>query len=331
MRLFLLGAGFNVDVGRLETPYRTECFYPLVSDVARICFGIDFPSIPTGQSIEDLFLAARHQHDDGPMKRLTDRLMEADNYLAWRLAAPGELNSYQAFFESFSRANFLTFNYDSLVEMFLFRAKRWYPEDGYGLHVTADVISPGILPEHRTSTCKILHLHGSHCLRFSDFEIHQQAGDRFPNLSLLGRPTFKFDPDCLSPLFFPYRRILPDAGYRTTHNRVVAPVPDKASELEQPFIREVYNVAHSLVRESGELVAIGYSFSPHDQSSYDSLLRVLAASSERRLVLVSPEAGAVAARIGAQFQTLRIEPIETTFKSWAADSFRTIGTLRAKL
>ena len=321
LSLFLLGAGFNVDAGRLRTPYRSECSYPLVTDVARLCFDIALSEIPSGKSIEDLFWDSQQRHENAPMKRLTEKLMEADYYLAWKLADAGQSNCYRDFFETFSGANFLTFNYDSLAEIFLFRTARWYPEDGYGVQVTAELMSEAALPANRKSASKVIHLHGSHCLRPSSFETYQKPGDRFPSLSLRARPVYNFDPDCLSPLFSPYRRVLPDASYKMTYDRVIAPVPNKATELEQPFVREVYEVAHSMVSARGELIAVGYSFNRHDSSSYSTILRALAASHDRRLVLVSPQAGAIKAQISAEFPNLRIEPIAKTFKGWAADSF----------
>ncbi len=54
--------------------------------------------------------------------------MEADYYVAWKLATTENRNSYQRFFEYFDEANFLTFNYDSLPEIFLSRKDRWFPE-----------------------------------------------------------------------------------------------------------------------------------------------------------------------------------------------------------
>jgi len=57
--LFLIGAGFNVDAARESCPvygnsmyvgrYQMDCGYPLVSDVARLCFGL--AQVPTGKSI----------------------------------------------------------------------------------------------------------------------------------------------------------------------------------------------------------------------------------------------------------------------------------------
>lgn len=186
---FLLGAGFNVDTGRLRTPHNTECSYPLAADTARLCFNLSPSEIPPNKSIEDLFDDAQNRHDNNPMKLLTDMLMDADYYVASKLASPNTRNSYIDFFDSFPQANFLTFNYDSLVELFLFRLARWYPEDGYGLPVLTEVFSEAIQRGCRKSSSKVVHLHGSLCVRASEFEINPSDGRQFASLEILEEPT----------------------------------------------------------------------------------------------------------------------------------------------
>jgi hypothetical protein len=320
--LFLIGAGFNVDAGRCQTPYGAECWYPLVNDVARLCFDLEPSNIPADRSIEDLFLEAHERNDRGPMKRLTDKLMEADYYLASKLASPGESSCHREFFEAFPGANILTFNYDSLPEIFLFRTGRWYPEDGYGVPVKAELSFGATLPADRKSTSLVLHLHGSFCLRASDFEMRGNPAEQIAWLVRLARPLFKFDPDCLSPVFLPYRRVLPDMSYEATEGRVIAPVPNKGPELEQAFVRELYGRACSLVRESGMLISVGYSFNSHDIASYGPILQALDESGERKLVVVSPGASKLAEKIRGEYPRLQIKPIDKTLKSWTADSFR---------
>lgn len=319
MSLFLIGAGFNVDAGRRPMRDGSECWYPLVADVAHLCFDLEPAQIPSGKSIEDLFWDAQQRPDNGPMKQLTKKLMEADYYLAQPLASPGEVNCYSKFFDTFDRANFLTFNYDSLPEIFLFRRERWYPEDGYGVPVGIELSFGASVPAGRKSSSMVLHLHGSHCLRPSDSEFHQNAVDQI--VVPPKRPRYNFDPHVISPVFTPYSRVLPDFGYVTTDRRVIAPVPNKASDLEQDFIREIYTRACQLVRASGTLIAIGYSFNNSDQASYGPVLKALEESRERKLIVVSPNASEPAGRIRKEYPRLHVEPIERTLKCWAADSF----------
>src|ERR1700723_558650 len=119
--LFLLGAGFNIDANREAGPAhnprygnKIDCEYPLVAEMLQLCFGLD--KLPADKSIEQLFADARNKHDIGPMERLVDRLMQADQYLALKLAISDKPSAYRRFFERFIDALFLTFNYDSLPE-----------------------------------------------------------------------------------------------------------------------------------------------------------------------------------------------------------------------
>src|SRR5439155_14510002 len=167
----------------------------------------------------------------------------------------------------------------------------------------------------------VLHLHGSFCVYTSEFDVTRSLGDSIGWLDRLGQPRYGFDPDSISGCFQPYRRDMSNTGYVRIEERVIAPIPDKTQELKQVFIRETYATACSLVRESGTLVAIGYSFNRHDAASYGRVLQSLAESSERKLIVVSPDANESAARISHEYPRLRIAPIQKTLKRWAADSF----------
>lgn len=133
--------------------------YPLVCDVARLCFAVDRP--PANKSIEVLFSEALERHDYTPVEKLADRLMDADHYVAAQLADPQKpTNCYREFFERFTGSHFLTFNYDSLPEMLLFRMGRWFPHDGYGAPVQAELPPGQVEYAARKSTSLVLHLHG---------------------------------------------------------------------------------------------------------------------------------------------------------------------------
>jgi hypothetical protein len=105
LNLFLLGAGFNIDATREAGPfygnsicaglYEIQCGYPVVADVLKLCFGLT--QLPSDKSVEDLFSEALHTGDYKPMEKLVDRLMEADYYIAHRLASSETLNSYRKF------------------------------------------------------------------------------------------------------------------------------------------------------------------------------------------------------------------------------------------
>jgi hypothetical protein len=103
--------------------------------------------------------------------------------------------------------------------------------------VETELGAEDILPLDRKSDSMVLHLHGSFCLRASEFELQGEPRGGIGWLVLLTAPNFKFDPDSLSNVFMPYRRMLPDLGYRPTDDRVIAPVPNKSAQLGQAFVQ----------------------------------------------------------------------------------------------
>jgi hypothetical protein len=228
------------------------------------------------------------------------------------------LNCYRRFFQAFADSNFLTFNYDSLSETFLFRPRCWYPHDGYGVRVLAH-LPPGAeeFLDKKSSTL-VLHLHGSLCIRTSEYEKQPKPGEALAWLTERDKPLFAFDPSSLSANFAPFHR---DFGINDVGDRIIAPVPDKSHGLKQVFVRHMYAKARDLVRNADTLVAIEYSFNPHDRASYQPLLHALGDSSNRRLLVVSPDAGTTAKTIRQGFPGLSVEPQEATFKQWVAASF----------
>ncbi len=320
--LFLFGSGFNADAGRCQTPEGGDCWYPQLADTAALCFN---KQIPVSESIEHLFSAAEQSRDNKPMDTLIRRLVDADFYLAYRqISSSGSSNCYHKFFDAFRGATFLTFNYDSLPEIFLFRAGMWFPNDGYGVEVEADIVNSLMTDKfvRKPSASIVLHLHGSICLHASDFEIKQDTIDTIPQIVHRDIPRYGFDPERLSECFRPYHRTLWPTGYVPLRDRIIAPIPNKAEGLTASFIQTIYNTATRKVRESGTVIAVGYSFNTHDRASYDPILQALAESDGKRLVVVSPEAQRLAELLAHRHRRIHIRPVEKTLKSWAADSFR---------
>jgi hypothetical protein len=321
MPTFVLGAGFNADAAAEVGRQQSEYGYPLVGDTLRLCF--DLPEVPAEKSIEDLFSEALERHDYAPIRILADRLRYADYHVAHALALAQAVNCYQQFFRTFPNSRFLTFNYDSLPETFLFRLGRWYPRDGYGVPVTTH-LPPG--SEHlanRTSDALVLHLHGSLCIRTSEYEARRKPGGTMAWLTEREPPLYAFDPSSISGNFAPFHR---DVGFDDVEERIIAPVPDKSQGLTEAFIRATYTKAEEVVRNSDTVVTIGYSFNPHDRVSYQPLLRAFGQSPGRRLLVVSPDAAKTADKIRAGFPGLSIEPAEATLRQWVAASFPGLGT-----
>lgn len=330
MPTFILGAGFNVDAADEARPVFGEplyegidCGYPLVGETARLCF--DLARIPVGKSIEDLFSDALERKDYAPLTKLADRLRQADHYIARRVASDEKLNCYRKFFQTFAGNNFLTFNYDSLPETFLFRLQCWYPRDGYGLRVVAHLPPGEDEFVDKKSTSLVLHLHGSLCIRTSEFETRREQGHAMAWLTERDEPLYAFDPSCISANFAPFKR---EVGGDDVGDRIIAPVRDKSHDLRQVFVRETYEKARALVRSSDTIVAIGYSFNDHDRASYQPLLQALGESTDRPLLVVSPDARTVANTIRVGFPDLSVKPLEATFKQWVAASFPGLDSQR---
>ena len=318
MPTFILGAGFNADAAGEAGHQQLDHGYPLVGDTLRLCF--DLSRIPEGKSIEDLFSDALERRDYGPIAKLADRLRSADYYVAHALARAESVNCYQRFFRAFPDSNFLTFNYDALPETFLFHLRFWFPRDGYGVKVAAHLL-PGTGAEEladKKSRALVLHLHGSLCIRTSEYEARRKPGEAIAWLTERDEPRYAFDASSISANFAPFQR---DVGADDVEDRIIAPVPDKSQGLQQAFIRASYAKAVAVVRDSDTVVAIGYSFNAHDRGSYQTLLEALRASKGRRLLVVSPDADSVARAIRAGFPDLAIEPQQATFKQWVAASF----------
>lgn len=323
--LFLIGAGFNVDAATEAGPIYGDCSYPLILDTARLCF--DLSAVPTGRSLEDLFSEALARGDYSPVEKLADSLMKADYYLAHRLALSDKPNCYRTFFEMAVGSHFLTFNYDSLPETFLIRMGCWFPKDGYGMSVDVGMPLNSEKSISQESTSLVLHLHGSLCLYTTEFEVHRNPGDPMALLRP-SVPRYTFDPDAISTNFAPYGRITPRLGHKPVERRVIAPVRNKAQGLREAFVRQTYDKALDLVRSSGNLVAIGYSFNTHDHASYRPILKALSETAQHNLLVVSPQARQVAERLRAEYPNLFVEAIEDTLRNWAAGSFRGLTNIR---
>jgi hypothetical protein len=318
--LFLLGAGFDIDANREAGSSHNGYSYPLVADILKDCFRLD--KTPEGKSVEDLFAEAVQANDYKPMEALVDRLMGADYYIAQTLATAKKSNSYRRFFEHFEGAQFLTFNYDSLPEIFLSQRGRWCPEDGYGVPV--QTVRQPLMKQvtDAKSSSIVVHLHGSACVLTIESKMIGNPVGGVAELIHLQEPLYGFDPDSITNCFPGYGRVVSSTGRTRPDQRVIAPVPDKKEDLKQAFIQKSYAVALPLVRDAGILLALGYSFNPYDRVSYHRILEALEQSKERTLLVVSPQAREIAKRISKEYSALKVSFAEKTFGAWAADSFR---------
>jgi hypothetical protein len=262
------------------------------------------------------------------MECLSNKLMEADHYIAQRLLSSDTKpsNPYAAFFARFKDCHFLTLNYDSLPEIFLFHHKVWCPQDGYGIPVYGELdplANEDIRAEIRCrqSSSNVLHLHGSLCIYSRSFDLTRQVGNSTLWVVLNKNPDYIFDPDSISDMFFPYKRTPRGPSYQRLEERVVAPVPDKAEGLQGEFIRAVHSRAKGILGSCQRVIVIGYRFNALDKDSYDSLLRALSRAPNPEAVLVCPDADSLKDRLSRAYPRVNWVPHAKTFSAWVEAGF----------
>ena len=321
--LFLIGAGFNADAATEVGPiyghsiyigkHEIRCRYPLVADLPRICF--EKESLEPDENVEQLLADAQETGRREPLGRLARQIMQADYYLAQKLTAEAASgNCYARFFDRFAAAHFLTFNYDSLVELFLLTWGRWRPDDGYGVPVLAD--RTDVAEGQSESTSLVLHLHGTFCLYISDHVFVDRTGDRIAWYEEVNPPRFIFDPHSISSLFYHYRRTPPTFGYEPVEMRVVAPVRDKSRGLQRDFIQRMYERATELISSAELVVSIGYSFNPADEPSYAPILEAVQSATLPRFLIIDPMANSISARLRPRLTKTDVLTRNLTFKQW---------------
>jgi hypothetical protein len=313
---FLLGAGFSVDAAA-ETGILPSKGYPLTDDLLTTCFGLT--TLPPGTSIEDLFGRALSEHNLEPVTRLSDLITDADGQIAFRLSAAGRRpdNVYATFLRRFPDAHFLTFNYDSLVEVVLLSLGRWRPDDGYGVRVEVGLPSDRVsLPERSANV--VLHLHGSLCVYAEEYRLDPTSIANYQMLAARGTPLFGFDPDALSFCFHPFEANDRAMRYHHLDERIVAPVPDKADGLKEVFITEMYRQADIVLSHAELVVAVGYRFGPYDKASYRRLFRL---TRPQRVLVVAPDAIEIVRRLRAEYPSITWEAEPKTFAAWVRADF----------
>lgn len=303
----------------LAGPYDFSCDYPLMSDLIRLCY--PEREHENCRSIEEWFQASLDGDDFQPLRRLYEQLMKSDYHLVQRLIqnAERQTSSYGRFFEMYPDADFVTFNYDSFVELSLFKMRRWAPVDGYGVPVLAAQIpmapNRGVL---RTSKSVVLHLHGSLCIYDSSFRISEPDAAGTNWLQQKPQSDYLFDPDSLGGLFLPWRRYSEaHQGPAPIEARVIAPVPNKAEGLRRDFLTKVRSQAERRIQKADAVVAIGYNFNPSDAGSFEPLLSAVARRADPTLTVVTPSALETTERLGKFYDGIHFHPVPLSFSQWA--------------
>jgi len=322
--VFLFGAGFNVDAASEAgspnvSSSGAKAHYPMIGELLEPCFGI--AALPPGKSIEDMFQESIDKNNPIPFDTLCDKLMEADYYITPRIKQSGShgKNVYTKFLEDFPESPLLTYNYDSLLEILLLANRTWCPIDGYGVpvNVTQRTIRQGEQPVKK-SLRPVLHLHGSLCVYAVTFYIEESQGTG-PNMLGFDRdPQFIFNPEEIGSCFFPYKKTPPGLGYEYSPARVIAPIPNKVERLKGAFIKAVYKRALIEITKANQIVVIGYSFNPHDRSSFEVLLR---SCDGKKVLLVSPDAIELAERLNSEYPYIEWRAEPKSFKDWVLDDY----------
>jgi hypothetical protein len=317
---FIIGAGFNQDAA----VYGDGIGYPLVIDLARECF--EGPIDP--DHVEEAFQnALSHQPygKDHPLEKLRYLIMRADYKigpeLCRRVGDAG--NPYVTFLRKFASASFLSFNYDVLLELLLFRLGAWRPDDGFGVRIRAQLKPTGGgascspvdgLPDRSSSS--VLHLHGSYSIYPGEFDYVQKSAGATNRIDIQAReePYFVFD----HYLFPPFAGATPGLDYVPVQARVIAPIPDKAEGLKAAFVQKVYEKAVDLLQRSKRVAALGYRFNERDAESYRPLLEAIAGGS---ILVVSPDADESVRRLILEYPNIAWTPLARRFAEWAALGF----------
>jgi hypothetical protein len=321
----LIGAGFNADASLYVEELRETVKYPMGSDLARLAFGQD--SIPAGSSIEQWFQQALDAGDRVTLERMCQAVLKADHYVTEGLLGTAlSWNPYASFLEEYSSSDFMTFKYDGLLEILLLNSQSWTPEDGFGMPVRASRSSMHLADTNEASHQGIVHLHGSLYVyaRESDLSSPDSAGVQW--LTMRENTDFVFDPDSTGYRFLPFTKATMDQNFKQTHERIIAPIPNKTIHLKQEFVTKSYQIAESIVQQADHIVCVGYNFNAADKDSYASIL-ALAKRCELPITVVTPNARTIVTDVKREFG-INAEPYSGTFAEWSEMVIRQMGSRR---
>ena len=317
--IFVVGAGFNIDASRYVSSLREKVSYPTVGDLATACFAL--ANLPDTVSIEQLFQKSIDDRNRVPIERLCELLLKGDYYLSEAFDNPAQdLALYQHLLTAFPDSNFVSFNYDGLLDIMLLHRNEWRPDDGFGVPVGVEhhpnLDAHGI---PRQSHRVVAHLHGSLYVYTQDytFSAPDRGGTRW--MERLADPLFLFDPNASGHRFSPFLRAHSSFVYEDVYERIIAPIPDKATALSAQFVQRSFARALQLVDAANSAVAVGYRFAPLDIDSYSPIVNRLVAQ-DKPLAVVAPDANATVARLTSTF-AIRATPVPCTFAQWATNGF----------
>lgn len=164
----------------------------------------------------------------------------------------------------------ITFNYDLILEKYLYNQKLWFPHDGYGFAI--DNI-PQIKPEFNLpSRIKILKLHGS-----LNWTVNSLLNDKF-ELQWV---------DDFQKSFFPNYLIEEPKNpfiYQGKHPSSAWILPSWIKQFEYPELLYIWRLASKALREADEIYVIGYSL-PKEDTAIASLFGTIEYKCSKFLII----------------------------------------------
>ena len=172
----------------------------------------------------------------------------------------------------------ITFNYDLILERFLFKEGLWSPHDGYGVQVQVQEAKQPIEDNH--TSIPILKLHGS-------LNWEREVG---------GRLTLSWHDDHQQPFFPGYLKN--DRGlsfdYQGAHSPKAWILPSWVKPIETSPLPIVWRRAARALEEADDICVIGYSLPPADAAVISLLSCVKFKCGRMRLI--DPNANSMAER-----------------------------------
>ncbi|MBK7104815.1 MAG: SIR2 family protein [Ignavibacteriae bacterium] len=208
---------------------------------------------------------------------------EISTYLYLTLIDPRiNQNLLDSFYEKMVNkdTHFITFNYDLIVEQFLYKKELWKPKDGYGLEFDE---FPQVKAENKKSSSHlVLKMHGSLNWRESELE------NRYKIENML---------DDGSPIFPDYfkNEIKRNFEYEGGINLKALKLPSLVKKFNSFQLLSIWRKAHSVISKSEEVIFIGYSFPEADTSVY-TLFNTIDFSS-KKIAIIDPKPDEIEKRV----------------------------------
>lgn len=319
--VFIVGAGFSLAANAKfkSSDQKFAKLYPLASDLGIECFGASWD---IAGDVETAFSVAVHKKNCDPIKKLVKLIQTADYYLGSQ-EAKDPLSVYARLLEQFPNAQFVSFNYDSLLEQGLLHRRQWNPSDDFGVPVETGHPNQ-VAGQFEKSKVLVIHLHGSILLYPVEFFYHRKKPiDHTLWMTHMDEPEFRFDPYNLGDCFEPFKHAPRSLDYKYPDDRVIVPLRDKSDALRENYIQMVYNRACNLLQAAEQVIAIGYRFAECDRLSFEPLLEVIM-KKQLPLLIVAPDACDIATELGKLYTGLAIQAVSLTLEEWAESNFQLV-------